>query len=62
MFQIISVFLTLILLYGYLKYKEKAKKKYSGSIAFEIIDREYSNWYKKKRNGIVINKKNSFYV
>ena len=57
MFQIISVFLTLILLYGYLKYKEKAKKKYSGSIVFEIIDREYSNWYKKKRNGIVINKK-----
>ena len=57
MFQIISVLLTLILLFAYLKYKEKAKKKYSGSIVFEIIDREYSNWYKKKRNGIVINKK-----
>ena len=57
MFQIISVFLTLVLLYAYLEYKKKAKKKYSGSIVFEIIDREYSNWYKKERNGIVINKK-----
>lgn len=57
MFQIISVFLTLILLYAYLVYKEKAKKKYSGSIVFEIIDREYSNWYKKEGNGTVINKK-----
>jgi membrane protein len=57
MFQIISVLLTLILLFAYLKYIEKAKKKYSGSIVFEIIDREYSDWYKKKRNGIVINKK-----
>lgn len=57
MFQIISVFLTLVLLYAYLVYKEKAKKKYSGSIVFEIIDREYSNWYKKEGNGTVINKK-----
>ena len=57
MFQMISVLFSLILLFAYLKFKEKAKRKYAGSIVFQIIDREYSNWYKRERNGIVINKK-----
>lgn len=53
----ISVLLTLILLSTYLNFKERAKKKYGGSIVFQIIDREYSNWFKRDRNGMVINKK-----
>ena len=53
----ISVLFTLILIFAYLKFKEKAKRKYAGSIVFQIIDREYSNWYKKDRYGTVINKK-----
>lgn len=53
----ISVLFTLVLLFAYLKFKEKAKRKYAGSIVFQIIDREYSNWYKKDRYGTVINKK-----
>lgn len=57
MFQMISVLFSLILLFAYFKFKEKAKRKYAGSIVFQIIDREYSNWYKRERNGIVINKK-----
>ena len=57
MFQMISVLFTLILIFAYLKFKEKAKRKYAGSIVFQIIDREYSNWYKKDRYGTVINKK-----
>ena len=57
MFQMISVLFTLVLLFAYLKFKEKAKRKYAGSIVFQIIDREYSNWYKKDRYGTVINKK-----
>lgn len=56
MFQMISVLLTLILLFIFFKFKEKAKKKYGGSLAFQIIDREYSNWYNRDHNGIVMNK------
>lgn len=56
MFQMISVLLTLILLSTFFKFKEKAKKKYGGSLAFQIIDREYSIWYKRDHNGSVMNK------
>ena len=56
MFQMVSVLLTLILLSTFFKFKEKAKKKYGGSLAFQIIDREYSIWYKRDHNGSVMNK------
>lgn len=56
MIQLISLILTLGAVLMYFKLKKNANKKYGDSVTFQIIDREYSKWYKKRGNGAVINK------
>lgn len=56
MIQLFSAILTLSAVLIYFKLKKNANKKYGDSITFQIIDREYNKWYKKRGNGAVINK------
>lgn len=56
MIQLTSLILTLLAVLVYFKLKRNANKKYGDSVTFQIIDREYNKWYRKRRNGFVINK------
>lgn len=58
MIQLISINVCIVLFLCYLKFKQKANKKFLDSLTFLIIDREYNGWYSKKGNGSCINKKN----
>ena len=58
MIQLISINVCIMLFLCYLKFKQKANKKFLDSLTFLIIDREYNGWYSKKGNGRCINKKN----
>lgn len=58
MIQLISINVCIMLFLCYLKFKQKANKKFLDSLTFLIIDREYNGWYSKKGNGGCINKKN----
>ena len=62
MIQLISINVCIMLFLCYLKFKQKANKKFLDSLTFLIIDREYNGWYSKKGNGRCINKKNTIYV
>ncbi|GGE35178.1 hypothetical protein [Streptococcus himalayensis] len=56
MIQVISTILAFCIVLRYFKLKQNATKKYGDSVTFQIIDREYNKWYKKRGNGVVINK------
>lgn len=57
MIQLISIIVFMIIFLSYLKFKQKANKKFANSILFLVIDREYNKWYSKDKNGSYINKK-----
>lgn len=57
MIQLISIIVCMLIFLSYLKFKQKATKKFANSILFLVIEREYNKWYSKDNNGSYINKK-----
>lgn len=57
MVELISLIVFCILFLIYLHLKKNANKRYANSQVFQIIDREYTKWYSKRKNGFIINKK-----